>query len=80
MFNKWILDSFNVEYEYAKEIRNSFSRRFDEYKRVFDNEVENLSNEYTLRIGKRGYDEEEELWRSGDEKANYEPPFMDVKT
>ncbi|GJT60369.1 DNA-directed DNA polymerase [Tanacetum coccineum] len=80
MFNKWILDSFNVEYEYAKEIRNSFSRRFDEYKRVFDNEVENLSNEYTLRIGKRGYEEEEELWRSGDEKTNYEPPFMDVKT
>ncbi|GJW73918.1 hypothetical protein Tco_0133288 [Tanacetum coccineum] len=26
-----------------------------------------------------GY-EEEDLWRSGDEKTNYEPPFMDVKT
>ncbi|GJU89914.1 hypothetical protein Tco_1302337 [Tanacetum coccineum] len=45
---------FDVEEEYAKEIRNPYSRRFDEYKRVFDNEVENLSNEYTLRVGKKG--------------------------
>ncbi|GJR89407.1 hypothetical protein Tco_0213418 [Tanacetum coccineum] len=55
VFNEWILDSFDVEEEYAKEIGNPYSRRFDEYKRVFDNEVENLSNEYTLRIGKKGY-------------------------
>ncbi|GKE19095.1 hypothetical protein Tco_1426672 [Tanacetum coccineum] len=55
VFNKSILDSFDVEDEYAKEIRNLYSRRFDKYKRVFDNEVENLSNEYTLRIGKKGY-------------------------
>ncbi|GKB47954.1 reverse transcriptase domain-containing protein, partial [Tanacetum coccineum] len=41
--------------EHAKEIRNPYSQRFDEYKRVFDNEVENLSNEYTLRVGKKGY-------------------------
>ncbi|GKA09976.1 hypothetical protein Tco_0689409 [Tanacetum coccineum] len=104
VFNEWILDSFDVEEEYAKEIGNPYSRRFDEYKRVFDNEVENLSNEYTLRIGKKvyvlddvwekckqshkkvigswhdvGY-EEEELWQSGDEKTDYEPPFVDVKT
>ncbi|GJV07890.1 hypothetical protein Tco_1345546 [Tanacetum coccineum] len=99
-----VIMSFDVEEEYAKEIRNPYSRRFDEYKRVFDNEVENLSNEYTLRIGKKGYVlddawekcvqyhkrfidywhdvgyEEEELWRSGDEKTYYEPPFVDVKT
>ncbi|GKC11836.1 reverse transcriptase domain-containing protein [Tanacetum coccineum] len=54
VFNEWILDNFDVEYEYAKEIGNPYSRRFDEYKRVFDNEVKNLSNEYTLRIGKKG--------------------------
>ncbi|GJT90685.1 hypothetical protein Tco_1079530 [Tanacetum coccineum] len=35
--------------------RNPYSRRFDEYKQVFDNEVEQLSNEYTLRIGIKGY-------------------------
>ncbi|GKC13652.1 hypothetical protein Tco_1010434 [Tanacetum coccineum] len=104
MFNDWILDSFDVEEEYAKEIGNPYSRRFDEYKRVFDNEIENLSNECTLRVGKRGYVlddvwkkyeqyhkkvinswhnegfEEEELWRSGDEKTDYEPPFVDIKT
>ncbi|GJX41305.1 hypothetical protein Tco_0256295 [Tanacetum coccineum] len=50
MFNEWILDSFDVEEEYAKKIKNPYSRRFDEYKRVFDNEV----NQYTLRIGKSG--------------------------
>ncbi|GKF04226.1 hypothetical protein Tco_0034894, partial [Tanacetum coccineum] len=54
VFNEWILDSFDVEEEYAKEIGNPYSRRFNEYKQVFDNEVEQLSNEYTLRIGKRG--------------------------
>ncbi|GJX43395.1 reverse transcriptase domain-containing protein [Tanacetum coccineum] len=102
--NEWILDNFDVEGEYAKEIGNLYSRRFDEYKRVFDNEVENLSNEYTLRVGKKGYVmddvwkkceqyhrkiinswhdigfEEEKLWRSGDEKTDYEPPFVDIKT
>ncbi|GJV70305.1 hypothetical protein Tco_1485814 [Tanacetum coccineum] len=46
--------SFDIDGEYAKEIGNPYSRRFDEYKRVFDNEVEQLSNEYTLRIGKKG--------------------------
>ncbi|GKD64163.1 hypothetical protein Tco_1306271 [Tanacetum coccineum] len=104
MFNEWILDNFDVEEEYAKEIGNPYSRNFDEYKRVFDNEVENLSNEYALRIGKKGMSwmmfgknasntikkvidswhdvgyEEEELWRSGDEKTDYKPSFVDVKT
>ncbi|GJZ15700.1 hypothetical protein Tco_0551377 [Tanacetum coccineum] len=55
VFNEWILDSFDVEEEYAKEIGNPYLRRFDEYKRVFDNEVENLSNDYTLRVGKKGF-------------------------
>ncbi|GKD68487.1 hypothetical protein Tco_1322577, partial [Tanacetum coccineum] len=54
MFNNWILHSFDVEEEYPKEIGNPYSQIFDEYKRVFDNEIENLSNEYTLRVGKRG--------------------------
>ncbi|GJW00992.1 hypothetical protein Tco_1556243 [Tanacetum coccineum] len=104
MFNEWILDSFDIEEEYAKEIRNPYSGRFDEYKQVFNNEVEHLSNEYNLRIGKKGYvlddvwekceqyhriiidpwhDEsfkEDELWRSGDEKTDYEPPYVDIKT
>ncbi|GJS85094.1 hypothetical protein Tco_0751635 [Tanacetum coccineum] len=86
--------SFDVKEEYAKEIGNPYSRRFDEYKQVFDNEIEQLSNKYTLRIGKKGcvlddvwekceqyhrklinswHDEgfeEDELWRSGDEKTD----------
>ncbi|GKA76897.1 hypothetical protein Tco_0783358 [Tanacetum coccineum] len=47
--------SYDVEEEYAREIGNPYSRRFDEYKRVFNNEIEHLSNEYILRIGKKGY-------------------------
>ncbi|GJZ09758.1 putative reverse transcriptase domain-containing protein [Tanacetum coccineum] len=31
------------------------SERFDEYKRIFINKVEQLSNEYELKIGKKGY-------------------------
>ncbi|GJW80832.1 zinc finger, CCHC-type containing protein [Tanacetum coccineum] len=96
--------SFDVEEGYAKEIGNPYSRRFDEYKRVFSGDVEQLSNEYMLRIRKKGYVqddvwekceqyheetldhwhdkgfEKEELWRSGDEKIDYEPPFVDIKT
>ncbi|GJQ92214.1 reverse transcriptase domain-containing protein [Tanacetum coccineum] len=52
IFNEWILDSYDVEEEYAREIGDPYSRRFDEYNRVFKNEIEHLSNEYILRIGR----------------------------
>ncbi|GKB80993.1 hypothetical protein Tco_0947888, partial [Tanacetum coccineum] len=55
IFNEWILDSYDVEEEYANEIGNPYSRRFDEYNKVFNNEIKQLSNEYILRIGKKGY-------------------------
>ncbi|GJU82362.1 hypothetical protein Tco_1284727 [Tanacetum coccineum] len=55
IFNKWILDSYNVKEAYAREIGNPYSRRFDEYNRVFNNEFEHLSNEYILRLGKKGH-------------------------
>ncbi|GKF65795.1 hypothetical protein Tco_0192312, partial [Tanacetum coccineum] len=52
---EWILDSYDFEEEYGREIGNPYSRRFDEYNRMFNNEIEHLSNEYILRIGKKGY-------------------------
>ncbi|GKE02724.1 hypothetical protein Tco_1390707, partial [Tanacetum coccineum] len=55
IFNEWILDSYDVEEEYAWEIGNPYSIRFDEYKRMFNNEIKHLSNEYILRIGKKWY-------------------------
>ncbi|GJX43016.1 hypothetical protein Tco_0259692 [Tanacetum coccineum] len=55
IFNEWILDSYDTEEEYAREIGYPYSRRFDEYNRMFKNEIEHLSNEYNLRIGKKGY-------------------------
>ncbi|GKE33714.1 hypothetical protein Tco_1453036 [Tanacetum coccineum] len=103
ILNEWIL-SYDVEEEYTKEIGNPYSRIFDEYNRVINNEIEHLSNEYILRIGKKGYVlddvwekcqqnykktneawhdeeyEEDEMWRSGDEKTDYNPPYVNVKT
>ncbi|GKA82615.1 hypothetical protein Tco_0789363 [Tanacetum coccineum] len=55
VFNEWVLDSFDVEADYAKMFANPYSRRFDEYMRIFINEVEQLSNEYGLKIGKKRY-------------------------
>ncbi|GJV37771.1 hypothetical protein Tco_1410248, partial [Tanacetum coccineum] len=52
IFNEWILDSYDVKEEYAREIGNPYSRRFDEYNRVFNNEIEHLSNEYIFKNGK----------------------------
>ncbi|GKD59735.1 phospholipase-like protein [Tanacetum coccineum] len=105
IFNEWILDSYDVEEEeYAREIGDPYSRRFDEYNRVFNNEIEHLSNEYIFRIGMKGYVlddvwekcqqnykktneawhdeayEEDEMWRIGDEKTDYNPPYVHVKT
>ncbi|GJV46249.1 hypothetical protein Tco_1430785 [Tanacetum coccineum] len=104
IFNEWILDSYDVEDEYAREIGDPYFRRFDEYNRTFNNDIEHLSNEYILRIGKKGYVlddiwekyqqnykktneawydeayEEDEMWRIGDEKTDYDPPYVNVKT
>ncbi|GJX58231.1 hypothetical protein Tco_0289621 [Tanacetum coccineum] len=54
IFNEWVLDSYDVEEEYTREIGDPYSRRFDEYNRVFNNEIEHLSNEHILRIGNKG--------------------------
>ncbi|GKE46373.1 hypothetical protein Tco_1477631 [Tanacetum coccineum] len=43
-----------LQEEYVRDISDPYSRRFDEYNRVFKNETEHLSNEYILRIGKKG--------------------------
>ncbi|GKB88228.1 hypothetical protein Tco_0960500, partial [Tanacetum coccineum] len=58
IFNEWILDSYDTEEEYAREIGYPYSRRFDEYNRMFKNEIKHLSNEYNLRIGKKGLTQE----------------------
>ncbi|GJS37537.1 hypothetical protein Tco_0535919 [Tanacetum coccineum] len=86
-----------------REIGNPYSRRFDEYNIVFNNDIEHLSNEYILLIGKKGYVlddvwekcqqnykktneawhdegyEEDEMWRSGDEKTDYNPLMLTLK-
>ncbi|GKG20356.1 hypothetical protein Tco_0380157, partial [Tanacetum coccineum] len=55
VLNEWVLDSFDVKADYGKMHDDPYSRRFDEYRKVFDNEIEHLANEYDLIIGKKGY-------------------------
>ncbi|GKD95382.1 hypothetical protein Tco_1375219, partial [Tanacetum coccineum] len=52
---EWLLDSFDLEADYARTRDDPYSRRFDEYNNAFDIEIRQLSNEYDLRIGKKGY-------------------------
>ncbi|GJY19799.1 hypothetical protein Tco_0392365 [Tanacetum coccineum] len=54
VLNEWLLDSFDLEADYARTRDDPYSRRFDKYKNAFDNEIRQLSNEYDLRIGKKG--------------------------
>ncbi|GJW67913.1 phospholipase-like protein [Tanacetum coccineum] len=76
VLNECVLDSFDIEADYERMRDDPYSRRFDEYKRAFYNEIEQLANKYDLRIGFK----EEERWESGIEKINYEPPFVDIET
>nr|GEV04612.1 hypothetical protein [Tanacetum cinerariifolium] len=55
ILNEWVLNSFDVESDYGKTRDDPYSRRFDEYKEVFENEIKQLGNKYDLRIGKKGY-------------------------
>ncbi|GJT55917.1 hypothetical protein Tco_0990971 [Tanacetum coccineum] len=55
LLNEWVLDSFDIKADYRRTRDDPYSRRFDEYKRAFENEIEHLANEYDLRIGRKGY-------------------------
>ncbi|GJY21734.1 hypothetical protein Tco_0394300 [Tanacetum coccineum] len=62
--NEWILDSLNVESEFVGIRNDPYSRGLEEYKAVFDNDIEQLANKYELKIGKKGYilDDIREKW------------------
>ncbi|GJX11233.1 hypothetical protein Tco_0201092 [Tanacetum coccineum] len=55
VLNEWILDSFDVEADFAGICNDPYSWSLDEYKAVFDINIEQLANEYKLRIRKKGY-------------------------
>ncbi|GKE55387.1 hypothetical protein Tco_1494572 [Tanacetum coccineum] len=55
MLNEWILDSFDMEADFARTHNDPYSRSLHEYKAVFDNEIEQLANKYELRIRKKEY-------------------------
>nr|GEU42552.1 putative reverse transcriptase domain-containing protein [Tanacetum cinerariifolium] len=50
-----VIDSFDVEVDFGKTWDDPYSRRFDEYKEDFANEIEQLANEYDLGVGRKMY-------------------------
>ncbi|GJR60756.1 hypothetical protein Tco_1502918 [Tanacetum coccineum] len=55
VLNEWILDSFDVEVDFARTRNDPYYRSLEECTAVFDNKIEQLANEYELRIVKKGY-------------------------
>ncbi|GJS93289.1 hypothetical protein Tco_0800257 [Tanacetum coccineum] len=55
MPNEWILDSFELESNFAGKGNDLYSRDLEEYKSEFENKITQLVNKYELRIGKKGY-------------------------
>ncbi|GJR23875.1 phospholipase-like protein [Tanacetum coccineum] len=80
LFNEWMLDSFNIEAEYAKE----FGDHTQEGKKGYV--VDDVWEKYERYHGNTLYPwhdegfEEDELWQSSDEKTDYEPPFVNIET
>ncbi|GJX51036.1 copia protein [Tanacetum coccineum] len=50
MFKEWVKENFNFEVDFGKTRDDPYSRRFDVYKEKFDSEIEQLENEYDLRL------------------------------
>ncbi|GJR72979.1 hypothetical protein Tco_0085344 [Tanacetum coccineum] len=50
LLKKWLLDCFQEEL-----VKDPWSRSFDDYKWMFDLEVDQLADEYELGIGKKGH-------------------------
>ncbi|GKC48628.1 hypothetical protein Tco_1071373 [Tanacetum coccineum] len=55
MFNEWIKENFNFEVDFGRTQDDPYSRIFDVYKEEFDNEVEQLVNEYEVKAGRKIY-------------------------
>ncbi|GJR56889.1 phospholipase-like protein [Tanacetum coccineum] len=73
IFNEWILNTYDVKEEYAREIGKKGY--------VLDDVWEKCQQNYkkTNEVWHdEGY-EEDEMWRSGDEKTDYDPPILTLK-
>nr|GEZ49300.1 phospholipase-like protein [Tanacetum cinerariifolium] len=55
IFKEWIKENFNFEVDFRRTHDDPYSRRFDVYKEEFDNEIEQLVNEYELKTGRKRY-------------------------
>nr|GEZ50264.1 hypothetical protein [Tanacetum cinerariifolium] len=81
VLNKWVLDSFDVKAEYGKTRDDPYSRRIG--KRGMPWMTCRKSTKSSMGASYPWHDEgfeEEERWESGIEKADYEPPFVDIET
>nr|GEW12445.1 hypothetical protein [Tanacetum cinerariifolium] len=50
-----VKDIFDVEVDFGKTRYDLYSRRFDEYNEEFNTKIEELANEYDLRVGRKRY-------------------------
>ncbi|GKA78094.1 phospholipase-like protein [Tanacetum coccineum] len=55
MFKEWVKENFNFEVVFGKTLDDPYSRRFDVYKEKYNSEIEQLANEYDLRVGMKKY-------------------------
>ncbi|GJR42431.1 phospholipase-like protein [Tanacetum coccineum] len=55
MFKEWVKENFNFKVDFRRTHDDPYSRRFDVYKEKFDCEIEQLANEYDLKVGMKKY-------------------------
>ncbi|GJY53033.1 phospholipase-like protein [Tanacetum coccineum] len=60
LLKSWVIDCFEAELGPTKD---PLARSFDDYKWVFDLEIDQLADEYEIRIGKKGHILEE-IWEN----------------
>ncbi|GKF77128.1 hypothetical protein Tco_0229598, partial [Tanacetum coccineum] len=58
---EWVKDDFNFEVSIGRTREDPYFRNFDVYKDEFDKEIEQLLNEYELKLGRKRY-ALEEVW------------------
>ncbi|GJZ13988.1 RNA-directed DNA polymerase, eukaryota, reverse transcriptase zinc-binding domain protein [Tanacetum coccineum] len=71
--NEWILDIFDIEADFTGICNDLYSRSLYEYMSAFDNEIEQFTNQYELRIRKKGYILDD-IWEKC-ERVHEETPY-----
>ncbi|GJT90585.1 putative reverse transcriptase domain-containing protein [Tanacetum coccineum] len=74
LFTSWVIDQFTKALDIDK---NHLERCLDEYNWVFHKEIEQIADEYEIKIGEKGQ-VLEEIWTKCNE--DYDPPVVHTET